>query len=145
MEGALRTDIGKDNTETVQRHKKTVVTEGEMETKVLKGDHRLMVKMDSQEKVESGNKTFEIDEGGYYIHVKKKHLRFFVHEGDHSLRVKKGKLKISVGQSSLEMKNDGTIEIKGPGGKISIGASGIQVKAGAGKSVKVEGLPVELN
>ena len=43
------------------------------------------------------------------------------------------------------MKNDGTIEIKGPGGKISIGASGIQVKAGAGKSVKVEGLPVELN
>ena len=130
-EGGQRVFVHKDAEKIVaQGHEKIFVNNGNSYLTVKEGMRRVDVAQEHKTTVRKGNKRTNLEEGDLIIDVQK---------GDGRVKVRKGKLKITCGESCMEMKNDGTIELKGVGGSIVIGASGIEIKAAGGKPVKVEG------
>ncbi len=137
MKGRQRVFIHKNAEKTVKTgNEKTFVNKGSSYLIVKEGMRRVDVKEEHKTTVRKGNKRTNLEQGNLIIDVQ---------EGDGRVKVRKGELTITCGKSCMEMKNDGTIELKGAGGSIEIGASGIKIKAAGGKAVKVEGLSVDLN
>ena len=129
---------------TVQKDSKKTIIEGNDETVIAEGKSILTVNGDRKVVVQEGEHVTIVRKKDIWTEVTKGDSYLEIDEGDHLVTIKEGKLKIECGKSHLEMKNDGTIELKGAGGSITIDKGGIKVDAG-GKPVTIKGSTVDCN
>jgi len=135
--------IKKDRTEEVTEGNETVtiktgdrtinVNTGGNTLNVKTGDHTVNVNTGNYTmNVKTGNQTVNVNTGNDALNVKTGSKTDTV-KGPYDITVQSGQFSIKCGASSLTMKLDGTIELKGAQGSVTINASGIEV---AGMNVK---------
>lgn len=148
------TTVENDRTETVNGNE-TITIKGDRTEEVLDGDEKVTIKTgdrtidvntgDNTLNVKTGDHTVNVNTGDYTLNVKTGDKTVNVNTGNDTLNVKtgsktdtikgpyditvqSGQFSITCGGSTLTMKLDGSIELKGAAGKLSIGSSGIEVE-----------------